>query len=79
MKGSQIKFNEQTLKMIQVRLDILRKGIVSEESRVKYYKNLLKKASEYSEVNIEICRMYTDLMEEEKQHVERFRKLILEW
>jgi hypothetical protein len=60
MKGSQIKFNEQTLKMIQVRLDILRKGIVSEESCVKYYKNLLKKASDYSEVNIKICRMYND-------------------
>ncbi len=72
-------FDEETIKSVQGRLNILRKGIVSEENSVNYYKTLLEKTSEDTEENIGIRRMYADLMEEEKQHVERFRELISLW
>lgn len=74
-----MEFDEETVKTVQGRLDILRKSIVSEENSVNYYKTLLEKTPEDSEENIGIRRMYTDLMEEEKQHVERFRELISQW
>jgi len=72
-------FDEETIKSVHGRLNILRKSIVSEENSVNYYKTLLEKTPEDSEENIGIRRMYGDLMEEEKQHVERFRELILQW
>ncbi len=72
-------FDEETINSVQGRLNILRKGIVSEENSVNYYKTLLEKTLEDSEENIGIRRMYADLMEEEKQHVERFRELISQW
>ena len=59
-------FNEETVKTVQGRLDILRKGIVSEEKSVNYYQTLLEKTPEDSEEYIGVCRMYTDLMEEKK-------------
>jgi rubrerythrin len=74
-----MEFDEETIKSVQGRLNILRKGIVSEENSVNYYKTLLEKTPEDSEENIGIRRMYADLMEEEKQHVERFRELISQW
>ena len=67
-----MEFNKETIKSLQGRMGILRKGIVSEENSVNYYKTLLDKTPEDSEENIGIRRMYTDLMEEEKQHVEQF-------
>jgi hypothetical protein len=51
---------------VQGSLDIVRKGIVSEENSVNYYKTLMEKTPGDSEENIEICRIYTDLIEEEK-------------
>jgi hypothetical protein len=63
---------------VQGRLDILQKGIVSEENSVIYYKTLGVKIHMDSERNIELCRMYNDLIEEEKQYVKRFRELILQ-
>lgn len=74
-----MEFDEETVGSIKGRLNILRKGIVSEENSVNYYKTLLEKTPEDSEENIGIRRMYSDLMEEEKQHVERFRELIALW
>ncbi len=74
-----MEFDEETIKSVQGRLNILRKGIVSEENSVNYYKTLLEKTPDDSEENIGIRRMYADLMEEEKQHVERFRELISQW
>ena len=49
-------FDEETKKSVQGRLGILRKGIVSEENSVNYYKTLLDKNPEDSEENIGILR-----------------------
>lgn len=72
-------FDEETINTEEGRLNILRKGIVSEENSVNYYKTLLEKTPDDSEENIGIRRMYADLLKEEKQHVERFRELISQW
>ena len=72
-------FNEEAVKTVEGRLDIIRKGIVREEKSVNYYKTLFKKIPEDFKEKIGIFQMYTDLIEEEKQHVERFHKLILQW
>ena len=74
-----MEIDKETIKSVQGRLNILRKGIVSEENSVNYYKTLLEKTPEDTEENIGVRRMYADLMEEEKQHVERFRELITQW
>ena len=71
--------DKETLKTIQARLDVLRKGIVSEENSVHYYQTLIEKTPEDTESNIGMRRMYSDLMLEEKKHVERFRELISKW
>ena len=68
--------DKETPKTIQARLDVLRKGIVSEENSVHYYQTLIEKTPEYTESNIGMRRMYSDLMLEEKKHVERFRELV---
>jgi hypothetical protein len=45
-----------------------------------YVKTLsVKKTPQDSDANIGMRRMYSDLMFEEKKHVERFRELINEW
>ena len=71
--------DKETIETVKARLDVLRKGIVSEENSVNYYKTLIEKTPEDSDANIGIQRMYSDLMLEEKKHVERFRELINEW
>jgi len=71
--------DKETLETVQARLDVLRKGIVSEENSVNYYKTLIEKTPEDSDANIGMRRMYSCLMLEEKKHVERFRVLINEW
>ncbi len=71
--------DNETPETVQARLDVLRKGIVSEENSVNYYQTLIDKTPEDSDANIGIRRMYQELMSEEKKHVERFRELILEW
>ena len=74
-----MKPDKETLETVQARLDVLRKGIVSEENSVNYYKTLIDKTPEDSDANIGMRRMYSGLMLEEKKHVERFRELINEW
>jgi rubrerythrin len=71
--------NKETPTTIQSRLEVLRKGIISEENSVNYYKTLIDKTPEDSETNIGMRRMYYDLMLEEKKHVERFQELISKW
>jgi rubrerythrin len=71
--------NKETAVTIQSRLDILRKGLISEENSVNYYQTLIEKTTEDSEVNIGMRRMYYELMLEEKKHVEYFKILILSW
>ena len=71
--------NKETHGTVQGRLDVLRKGIVSEENSVNFYQTLIDKTPEDSDVNEGMRRMYYDLMLEEKKHVERFRELISQW
>ena len=71
--------NKETRGTVQGRLEVLRKGIVSEENSVNYYQTLIDKTPEDSDVNEGMRRMYYDLMLEEKKHVERFRELISQW
>jgi rubrerythrin len=71
--------DKETLETVKARLDVLRKGIVSEKNSVNYYKTLIEKTPEDSDANIGMRRMYSDLMLEEKKHVEHFRELINEW
>jgi len=71
--------DKETPETVQARLDVLRKGIVSEENSVNYYQTLIEKTVEDSDANIGMRRMYHDLMLEEKKHVERFRELIQQW
>jgi len=71
--------DKETRETVQARLDVLRKGIISEENSANYYMTLIDKTPEDSDANIGMRRMYHDLMLEEKTHVERFRELILEW
>jgi rubrerythrin len=71
--------NKETPETVQARLNVLRKGIVSEKNSVNYYKTLIDKTPEDSETNIGMRRMYYDLMLEEKLHVKRFEDLILKW
>lgn len=71
--------DKETPETIQARLDVLRKGIVSEENSVNYYQTLIEKTPEDTDANIGMRRMYYDLMMEEKNHVERFRELINKW
>lgn len=74
-----MELNKETPATIQSRLDVLRKGIISEENSVNYYQTLIEKTPEDSESNIGMRRMYYDLMLEETKHVERFKELILKW
>ena len=71
--------NKETPATVQSRLDVLRKGIISEENSVNYYQTLIDKTPEDSEANIGMRRMYHDLMLEERNHVARFQELILKW
>ena len=74
-----MKSNKETLGTVEGRLDVLRKGIVSEENSVNYYQTLTDKTPEDTDVNKGMRRMYNDLMQEEKKHVTRFRELISQW
>ena len=71
--------NKETLGTVEGRLDVLRKGIVSEEKSVNYYQTLTDKTPEDTDVNKGMRRMYHDLMQEEKMHVTRFLELISQW
>ncbi len=70
---------KETVATIQARLEILYKGVISEENSVEYYETLMEKIVGDSEEELGQRRMYADLKQEEMQHVERFRSLIKHW
>ena len=70
---------EETIESIQGRLNILNKGLVSEENSVQYYETLLEKTPTDNQENIGIRRMYEELKQEEIKHVEKFKSLIEHW
>ena len=70
---------KETLGTIQGRLEILYKGVISEENSVQYYETLIEKTSGDSEEETGKRRMYEDLKKDEEKHVERFRSLIQHW
>ncbi len=69
----------ETVQSIRGRLDVLTKGMVSEENSVQYYDTLIEKTLDDSEENRGKRRMYADLKQEELKHVERFKELIAHW
>lgn len=71
--------SEETVKTIQGRLDVLKKSLVSEENSVQYYQTLLEKTSEDTEEKVGARRMYEDLREEEKGHVQAIQNYITKW
>jgi len=71
--------NKETIITVQSRLDVLRKGLISEENSVNYYQTLIEKTPNDNEINIGMKRMYADLMLEEKKHVAQFQLLISHW
>lgn len=75
----QMTEQEETIESIQGRLNILNKGLVSEENSVQYYETLLEKTPTDTQENIGIRRMYEELKQEEILHVEKFNSLIEHW
>ncbi len=71
--------NQETVKSVTGRLNVLRKGLVSEGNSVQYYQTLMEKTPEDSEENIGARRMYEELMHEEEKHVQKFEDLIRRW
>ncbi|GJL78282.1 MAG: hypothetical protein NPINA01_12710 [Nitrospinaceae bacterium] len=69
----------ETVKTIEGRLEILYKGVISEENSVQYYESLIEKTFGDAEEDIGKRRMYEDLKQEEVKHVEKFRSLIKHW
>jgi rubrerythrin len=70
---------KETAGTIQARLEILYKGVISEENSVQYYETLIEKTSGDSDEAVGQRRMYEDLRQEELKHVERFKILIKHW
>jgi rubrerythrin len=64
---------------IQARLKILSKSLVSEENSVQYYQTLLENTAQDSDEKIGERRMYEDLQEEERKHVQALRDMIQYW
>ena len=64
---------------IQARLKILNQSLVSEENSVQYYQTLLENTAPDSEEKIGERRMYEDLQEEERKHVQVLRDMIQYW
>ncbi|MBI5426712.1 MAG: hypothetical protein HZA02_00360 [Nitrospinae bacterium] len=70
---------EETSGTVQGRLNVLKKSLVSEENSVQYYKTLIDKTPLDTDENVGAARMYGDLREEEKKHVETLSALIDYW
>ena len=64
---------------IQARLRILNKSLVTEENSVHYYLTLLENTAPDSEEKIGERRMYEDLQEEERKHVQALQDMIQYW
>ena len=69
----------ETEATIKSRLNILKKGLISEENSVQYYQTLLDKTPNDTEEHVGARLMYQDLKDEEAKHVVRFRELIAHW
>lgn len=74
-----MKNQKETKGTIQARLEILYKGVISEENSVQYYETLVAKTSGETDEAIGQRRMYEDLRQEELKHVEKFKSLIAHW
>ncbi|MFQ5449944.1 MAG: hypothetical protein ACE5E9_04910 [Nitrospinaceae bacterium] len=74
-----MKPDQETSRTIQGRLEVLTKGMVSEENSVQYYETLIGQTPADTEENIGKRRMYGDLKQEEMKHVEKFKSLIRHW
>ena len=70
---------KETVGTIKGRLEILYKGVISEENSVQYYETLIEKTPGEPEEELGKRRMYEDLKQEELKHVEKFRSLIKHW
>ena len=70
---------KETVGTVKSRLEILYKGVISEENSVQYYETLIEKTSGDSEEEVGKRRMYEELKQEELQHVEKFKSLISHW
>jgi len=70
---------EETQATIEARLKILYKSLVSEENSVQYYRTLLENTPEDSEEKIGERRMYSDLQDEERKHVQVIQGFIDHW
>lgn len=64
---------------IQARLKILNKSLVSEKNSVQYYQTLLENTAQDSDEKIGERRMYEDLRNEEKKHVQVLQDMIQHW
>ena len=71
--------HEETPATIRGRLDVLSKGLISEENSVQYYQTLIDKGTAGDEKQEGRLRMFADLKAEEEKHVQRFRELIEFW
>ncbi len=71
--------DEETVQSVKNRLEILEKALVSELNSVEYYRTLIENTPEDSEGNIGARRIYADLREEEKKHVQIIRDFIQKW
>ncbi len=71
--------HEETAATIRGRLDVLSKGLISEENSVQYYQTLIDKGTAEDEEQEGRLRMFADLKAEEEKHVQRFRELIEFW
>jgi len=69
----------ETTATIQARLEILYKGVISEENSVQYYETLIEKSAGNSDEAIGQRHMYEELKQEELKHVEKFKSLITHW
>ena len=70
---------KETVGTIQGRLEILYKGVISEENSVQYYGTLIEKTSGDSAEEIGKRRMYEELKQEEIKHVAKFKSQISHW
>ena len=70
---------EENKATVEARLKVLRRSLVSEENSVQYYQTLLKNTPQDTDEKIGERRMYEDLQEEERKHVQVIRDMIKYW
>lgn len=70
---------EETVESIKARLVVLEKALVSEHNSVAYYRTLIDNTPEETEENIGARRIYAELREEEKKHVQVIQDLLDHW